>query len=54
MPKDVALAKLGLLYSNLSAQQLIREMLKNRVGEIDDRKTIPEDIDQLVELYSEG
>lgn len=53
MPKDVALAKLRLLYSNLPVPQLIREMLRNRVGEIDERKTIPEDIDQLVELYSE-
>lgn len=52
MPKDVALTKLRLLSGNLSVQQLIREMLKNRVGEIDERKTIPEDIDQLVELYS--
>ena len=52
MAKDVALTKLRLLSGNSSVEQLISEMLRNRVGEIDERKIIPEDIDQLVELYS--
>lgn len=51
MFKEVALAKLRLANSYLTANQLIEDMLRNRVGEIDETTIIPEDINKLRELY---
>ncbi len=50
MPREVALAKLQMVVSN-SGREIIAEMLKNRVGEIDESKIITEDIEKLKDLY---
>lgn len=50
MLHDVALAKLRLL-PDMPKPALINAMLANQVGEIDKRRILPEDIQQLKKLY---
>lgn len=52
MPRAVALSKLELVTSGGVVDQILYGMLKNRVGELDESKIIPEDIEQLITLYS--
>lgn len=51
MPLSVALAKLRLIDPNITGSHLIKEMLTNKAGEIDEARIVAEDISQLVELY---
>lgn len=51
MLDDVAFAKLKLIPNNLTKTQIVKEMLTNKVGEIDSSNIIDEDIKTLLRLY---
>jgi L-asparaginase/Glu-tRNA(Gln) amidotransferase subunit D len=51
MQKDVASTKLRLMKRGLSSQELIKSMLHNVAGEIDEDRIIEEDFQKLIELY---
>jgi len=52
MPGSVALTKLQLLHTDLTAVQKIGEMLASKVGEINESLVNPEDIESLKALYN--
>lgn len=52
MFKGVAIAKLRLIDPNLPPEKRIQEMLRNRVGEIDESRIDEVDIKNLIELYT--